>query len=131
VRAELPTGDNGQAKRSTAIGHLVEMADVATEQLRLRDMNIGWPLEELWVTGEVLGPIDALYAGSVVLVLDLPADELPCLALHRSASGPADISGLASGRRFGVTGRWPGRHGTTSADAWCVSGLPATASTPR
>jgi hypothetical protein len=34
--AELPTGDNGQAKRSTAIGYLVEMADVASERLRLR-----------------------------------------------------------------------------------------------
>jgi hypothetical protein len=69
-------------KRSTAIGHLVEVAEVATERLRLRDTDIGWPLEELWVTGDLLGPADTLEAGSVVLVLDVPIDELPWLALH-------------------------------------------------
>ena len=69
-------------KRSTAIGHLVEMAEVATERLRLRDTDIGWPLEEMWVTGDLLGLADTLEAGSVVLVLDLSAEELPWLALH-------------------------------------------------
>jgi len=69
-------------KRSTAIGHLVEMAAVASERLRLRDTNIGWPLEEQWVTGGLLGPADTLDAGAVVLVLDVDADELPWLALH-------------------------------------------------
>ncbi len=69
-------------KRSTAIGHLVEMAEVATEQLRLRDTGIGWPLEEVWVTGELLGLTETLEVGAVVLALDLPTDELPWLALH-------------------------------------------------
>ncbi len=69
-------------KRSTAIGHLVEMAEVATEQLRLRDTGIGWPLEEIWVTGELLGLTETLEVGAVVLTLDLPTDELPWLALH-------------------------------------------------
>ncbi len=69
-------------KRSTAARHLVEMADVATAGLRLRDTEVGWPLEEMWVTGELLSPADVLEAGTVVLVLDLPADELPWLALH-------------------------------------------------
>jgi hypothetical protein len=32
------------------------MAEVATDQLRLRSSEIGWPLEELWVTGELLEP---------------------------------------------------------------------------
>jgi hypothetical protein len=74
--------EDGGVKRSTAIGHLVEMADVATERLRLRNTDIQWPLEELWVTGELLGPGDAVDAGSVVVALDEPADELPWLALR-------------------------------------------------
>jgi hypothetical protein len=58
-------------KRSTAIGHLVEMAEVATERLGLRDAEIGWPLEEMWVSGELLGAADTLEAGSVVLGIDI------------------------------------------------------------
>jgi hypothetical protein len=72
-------------KRSTAIGHLVEMAEVASERLTLRGTNIGWPLEELWVTGDLLGLADSMDAGSVVLVLDLPAGELVWLALQPEA----------------------------------------------
>lgn len=69
-------------KRSTAIGHLVEMAEVATEQMRLRGTEIGWPLEEMWVTGELLGPADTLDAGSVVLVIDEPPDAMPWMAIN-------------------------------------------------
>lgn len=67
-------------KRSTAIGHLVELADVAQEQLRFRETDIGWPLEELWATGPFLDGDPSFDAGAVVLVLDAPADELPWLA---------------------------------------------------
>jgi hypothetical protein len=77
--------DDGGVKRSTAVRHLAEMAEVATERLSLRETDIGWPLEELWVTGELLGKSDTLDTGSVVLMLDLPPDELPWLpwlALH-------------------------------------------------
>jgi len=69
-------------KRSTAIGHLVEMAEVASDRLRLRATDIGWPLHELWVTGELLGEADSPEFGAVVLVLDVDADELPWLALN-------------------------------------------------
>jgi hypothetical protein len=71
-------------KRSTAINHLVEMAEVATDWLRFResDSPIGWPLEEMWVTGDLLGLADTLDAGAVVLVLDVPCEELPWLAMH-------------------------------------------------
>lgn len=83
VRAHRASGgDDGAVKRSTAIGHLVELAEVACERLRLRDADIGWPLEELWVSGELLTLADTLDAGSVVLVLEVPTDELPWLALH-------------------------------------------------
>ena len=82
VRDGEASGEDGAMKRSTAIGHLVEMAEVATERMRLRRTDIGWPLEELWASGELLGLADTVEAGSVALVLDLPADELPWLALH-------------------------------------------------
>lgn len=69
-------------KRSTALRHLLEMATQATDLLRLRDTDIGWPLEELWVTGDLLDTTGELESGSVILVLDLPPAELPWLALH-------------------------------------------------
>ena len=65
--------------------HLDEMADASTENLRLRDTGVGWPLQELWVTGELLEGPESLEWGSVVLVVDLPADELTWLAMHPAA----------------------------------------------
>lgn len=73
---------DGAVKFATAVRHLVEMADVASENLRLRDTAIGWPLEELWVAGELLEGPESLEAGSIVLVLDVPPDELTWLAKH-------------------------------------------------
>jgi hypothetical protein len=67
-------------KRTTAIGHLVEMAEEASQWLEVgRDR---WPLKEMWVTGELLTLSDTLDVAAVVLVLDLPAEELPWLAVH-------------------------------------------------
>ena len=83
-------GQHGVVKRATAIGHLAEMAEVATEALRFRDTQIGWPLEEMWVGGELLGPADMLEAGLVVLVLDVPAEELPWLARHPAGEWVGD-----------------------------------------
>jgi hypothetical protein len=77
-------------KRSTAIGHLVEMAEVATDGLRLRSSEIGWPLEEMWVSGDLLGPDETLETGSVVLALDIPATELPWLAKHPAGEWVGD-----------------------------------------
>jgi hypothetical protein len=73
---------HGAVKRSRAIEHLVDMAGEASEMLRFRDSDIGWPLEELWVTGDLLTDATTLEAGAVILVLDEPADEMPWLALH-------------------------------------------------
>jgi hypothetical protein len=64
---------------------LVEMAEAATEGLRLRSSEIGWPLEELWVSGQLLEPVDDLEHGLVVLVFDLAPDALPWLAAHPTA----------------------------------------------
>lgn len=77
-------------KRSTAIRHLVELAEAASDRLRFRATDIGWPLEELWVTGALLEPVDELDHGSVVLMIDLPPDELPWLAVHPAAEWIGD-----------------------------------------
>jgi hypothetical protein len=77
--------DHHDVKPSTAVRHLAEMAAVATDRLRLRDSEVGWPLEELWVGGDLLEPRSDLEAGTAVLVLDLPPEELPCLAMHPAA----------------------------------------------
>ena len=71
-------------KRSTAIGHLVETGEVSSEQLRFRGTDIGWPVEELWVTGDLLGLADTVETGSVVVVLDVPPEEAPWLAINRA-----------------------------------------------
>ncbi len=77
-------------KRSTAVRHLVEMAEVATDHLRFRASDIGWPLEELWVAGALLGPDAEIEHGTVVLMIDEPPDELPWLAPHPAAEDVAD-----------------------------------------
>ena len=61
------------------------MANVATDRLPLRESDLGWPLEELWVTGDLLEHRSELETGSVVLVLDLAPEELPWLATHPAA----------------------------------------------
>ncbi len=66
------------------------MAEVATERMRLRETDIGWPLEEMWVTGELLGLSETIEAGAVVLVLNVPAQELPWLALHPAGEWVGD-----------------------------------------
>jgi len=77
-------------KRSTAIRHLVELADVASDGLRFVETEIGWPLAEVWVTGALLDAVDELEHGSVVLMIDLPPDELPWLAVHPTAEWVGD-----------------------------------------
>jgi len=77
-------------KRSTAVRHLVEVADAASDGLRFRDTEIGWPLQEVWVTGALLEPVDELEHGSVMLMIDLPPDEMPWLAVHPAAEWIGD-----------------------------------------
>jgi hypothetical protein len=77
-------------KRSTAIGHLVDTGEVSSEQLRFRGTDIGWPVEELWVTGDLLGPADTVDAGSVVLVLDVPPGVTPRLAINHAGEWAGD-----------------------------------------
>jgi hypothetical protein len=77
--------DHLDVKPSTAVRHLVEMATVANDRLALRDSELGWPLEELWVGGDLLEHRSDLEAGSVLLVLDLPPEELPWLTMHPAA----------------------------------------------
>ena len=72
-------------KRSTAIRHLVEMAEVATESANLGGSSVDWPLAEMWVAGHLLERTEEIDHGTVVLMIDLPPDELPWLAVHPTA----------------------------------------------
>lgn len=76
---------DGAVRFSTAVRHLEELADASTENLRLRDSGFGWPLRELWVTGELLDGPDELEWASVLLTLDLPPEELTRLTKHPTA----------------------------------------------
>lgn len=69
-------------KRSSAVRHLVEMAEVASEGLRLRGGPTGWPLVSMWAAGELLGSAQSVEDASVVLLLDLNTEELPWIGLH-------------------------------------------------
>jgi hypothetical protein len=82
--------EDGGVKRSTAIGHLVEMGEVASERLPLRDSEIGWPAEELWAAGDLLGLADSFEAGSVVVVLDVPPEAAPWLAINPAGEWVGD-----------------------------------------
>jgi hypothetical protein len=116
-------------KRSTAIGHLVDTGEVASEQLKFRGTDIGWPVEELWVAGDLLGPAETVDAGSVVLVLDVPPDEARGSRSILRASGPASSSGSGSAHCCGLTGRLRGRSGTTSIAGSHGTGRPVPDST--
>ncbi len=83
-------GEDEDVKRPTAVRHLVEMAEVASENLRLRSTEIGWPLEELWAAGHFLGSDESFDAGSVVVVLDLPPEEVPWLAVPPAGAWVAE-----------------------------------------
>jgi len=83
-------GEDGGVKRSTAIRHLVEMATEASELLGMRETDIGWPLEELWVSGELLDTDAELDSGSVILMLDVAPVELPWLARHPAGEWVGD-----------------------------------------
>ena len=67
---------------ATAVRHLVTVGEAATDDLRLRDTSIGYPLEELWVGGDVLEGLQELDVTCVVLVLDQPVPEVSWLALN-------------------------------------------------
>ncbi len=66
------------------------MAAEATDLVRLSDINTGWPLEEMWVTGELLDSGGELDAGSVILLLDVPPDALPWMARHPAGEWVGD-----------------------------------------
>lgn len=107
-------------KRTSAVRHLAAMAEIASENLRFRGAPIGWPLESLWVTGSLLGPGDAaedvqVDEVHVVLLLDIPADELPWIALHPAGEWVSEQLGLGKrpvlwSYRPHVWPAWNARH---------------------
>lgn len=83
-------------KYSTAVGHLQSLGEQATEGLRwgVVEAGPGWPLAELWVAGELLEGPDRLERGEVVLMLEVPPEELPWVALHPAGEWVGEMVGL-------------------------------------
>jgi len=74
-------------KRGTVVRHFVEMAELASELAAPPPSTFDRPLRELWAGGDITsagGEIDHVVA---VLILDVPAVELPENALHDHERG--------------------------------------------
>jgi len=84
-------------KRSTAVRHLVEVAQEASARIELRGTSLGWPLEEMWAAGSFVESGTAAEGGAVVLLLDVPSDELSWLTLHPAGEYVGDV--LRLGKR--------------------------------
>ena len=69
-------------KFATSVGHLEDVGQQANDCLHLRDSDISWPLDELWVGSELLDGPAELETTPLILSLDTPPDELTWLALH-------------------------------------------------
>jgi hypothetical protein len=70
--------------------HLVELADAANEIVAVGIGDFQAPLVEMWVAGELLDGADELDVGELILLFDIPPDELPWLSLHPTASWIAE-----------------------------------------
>jgi hypothetical protein len=69
-------------KFATSVGHLEDVGQQANDYLRLRDSDIPWPLDELWVGSDLLDGRTELETTPLILSLDAPPDDLTWLALH-------------------------------------------------
>lgn len=74
--------DHGHVKFATSVGHLESVGQQANDYRRLRESDVGWPLDELWIGSELLDSPAELEATPLILVLDAPPEELTWLALH-------------------------------------------------
>jgi hypothetical protein len=91
--------DDGNVKFATSVGHLESVGQQANEQLRLRESDIGWPLEELWVGSELLEADVTKYVPEpgaadlvVVAYLHLPEpDRTTVLRRVQDAVAPAGV----------------------------------------
>jgi hypothetical protein len=97
-------------KRSTALRHVAELVQEA-DRLSHLPGDLAFPLAELWVGGDLVDGADQIEWPLVVVRLDIPADELPQLALHPTVA--ACESYLRLDKRP-VDARWRSRQ----APAW-------------
>jgi hypothetical protein len=66
-------------ERVAAVRHLI---DIARDASRFEDLSyVEWPLREMWIGGEILDGPETLDRVTVILMLDLPVDDLPWLAI--------------------------------------------------
>ena len=68
-------------KRSTALGHIEH---IASESTRYAEMESeGWPLESMWIADDILDAPDTLDVVTMLLLVDVPVEDLTWLALNR------------------------------------------------
>jgi hypothetical protein len=66
-------------QRVNAVRHLV---DIARDATRFDDLTyLDWPLREMWIGGDILDTPETLDRVNLILMLDLPVDQLPWLAI--------------------------------------------------
>ena len=68
-------------KRSTAVSHVEHIAAEATRYAEVQPE--AWPLESMWIADEILDAPDTLSVVTVVLLVDVPVEELPWRTLNR------------------------------------------------
>ena len=62
----------------TAVRHLETVGETATADLRLKDTSIGYPLEELWVGGDVLEGLPVVRPSDDQLRSQLAIEAVDC-----------------------------------------------------
>ena len=68
-------------KRSTAVKHIEHISAEATLYAELQPE--AWPLDSLWLADEILDAPDTLSVATVVLLVDVPVEDLPWRTLNR------------------------------------------------
>ncbi len=96
-------------KRSTALGHLEHIAAEATRYGEMQPE--GWPLNSMWIADDILDAPDTLDVVTMLLLMDVPVEELTWRALNR-----VEVA-IAETMRIDKAPIW--RHGRPSAwPAW-------------
>jgi hypothetical protein len=122
VKSRCLSRNDGGVKYARAVHHLREIAEAASEFLSFRDTTLGWPLEELWIAGELLKFPQELDVGSLVLRVNLPANKLPWLGEQRDASWVAERLRLGKRPFLWVYRRRRGQRGTAETGKSYASG---------
>jgi hypothetical protein len=68
-------------KRTTAVGHLQHIGEEASRYAEVQPD--GWPLDSMWIADEILDAPDTLNVATVLLLVDVPVEDLPWRSLNQ------------------------------------------------